>query len=60
MPDDNDNDLVSCGECNAEINEDDSFTTNNGEIVCSDCIRLCEYCESVGTTNDDWCSVDSE
>ena len=60
MPDDNDNDLVSCGECNAEINEDDSFTTNNGEIVCSDCIQVCQYCENIYTSNDDWYSVGNE
>ena len=60
MPDDNDDDLVSCGECNTEINEDDSFTTNNGEIVCSDCIQVCQYCESIYTSNDDWYSVGNE
>jgi hypothetical protein len=62
MPDDNDNDddLVSCGECNTEINEGDSFTTNNGEIVCSDCIQVCQYCESIYTSNDDWYSVGNE
>ena len=60
MPDDNDNDLVSCGECNAEINEDDSFTTNNGEIVCSDCIQVCQYCENIYTSNDDWYNVGNE
>jgi hypothetical protein len=61
MPDDNDDDdLVSCGECNTEINEGDSFTTNNGEIVCSDCIQVCQYCETIYTSNDDWYSVGNE
>jgi len=60
MPDDNDDDLVSCGECNTEINEGDSFTTNNGEIVCSDCIQVCQYCEIIYTSNDDWYSVGNE
>jgi formylmethanofuran dehydrogenase subunit E len=34
MPDDNDDELITCSECSNEMSQDDSFTTNNGEIVC--------------------------
>lgn len=60
MPENNDDELITCGECHAEISEDNSFTTNNGEIVCSDCMRVCEYCEELYTINDDWYSVGHE
>jgi len=61
MPDDNDDELISCDECSSEISRDDSFNTSDGAgWVCSDCVRLCEYCESVGTNNDDWYSVGHE
>jgi hypothetical protein len=58
MPDDNDdNELINCSECSNEISQDDSFTTNNSEIVCGDCIQYCEYCENIYTSNDNWYSV---
>jgi hypothetical protein len=61
MPDDNDDDeLINCSECSNEMSQDDSFTTNNGEIVCSDCIQSCEYCENIYTTNDDWYNVGNQ
>ena len=61
MPDDNDDELITCDECSGEISRDDSFNTSDGGgWVCSDCVRLCEYCESVGTSNDDWYSVGNE
>lgn len=60
MPDDNDDELINCDECSNEISQDDSFTTNNSEIVCGDCIQSCEYCENIYTTNDDWYSVGNQ
>jgi hypothetical protein len=60
MPDDNDEELISCDGCSNEMSQDDSFTTGGGEVVCSDCVRLCEYCESTGTTNDEWYNVDNQ
>ena len=56
MPE-NDDELINCNECSNEISQDDSFTTTNGDTVCSDCVRLCEYCEDTGTVNDDWYNV---
>jgi hypothetical protein len=60
MPDDNDEELISCSECSNEMSRDDSFTANNGEIVCSDCIQVCQYCENIYTSNDDWYNVGNE
>lgn len=61
MPNDNnDDELLNCSECSNEMSRDDSFATNNGEIVCSDCVQYCPYCEETYTTNDDWYSVGNE
>jgi hypothetical protein len=47
-----------CTNCNLDLDEDDKLTTDNGETVCTDCIRVCERCDSVGQERDDWCCVD--
>ena len=60
MPDDNDDELINCDGCSNEMSRDDSFTANNGEIVCSDCIQVCQYCENIYTSNDDWYNVGNE
>ena len=61
MPDNNDdNELINCDGCSNEMSRDDSFTANNGEIVCSDCIQVCEHCEEIYTINDDWFSVSNQ
>jgi hypothetical protein len=31
-------------------------TDNDGDWICSDCIRTCERCEWVGTHDSDWYS----
>jgi len=48
-----------CTNCDLELTEDDKLTTDNGETVCNDCIRICEKCEMVGHENDDWNYIDS-
>ena len=61
MPDNNDdNELINCDECSNEMSRDDSFTANNGEIVCESCIQVCQYCDTIYTSNDDWYSVGHE
>jgi hypothetical protein len=49
MPENNEEQLINCDECSNEMSQDDSFTNNGGEVVCSDCVRVCEYCESTYT-----------
>ena len=61
MPDNNDdNELINCDGCSNEMSRDDSFTANNGEIVCESCIQVCQYCDTIYTTNDDWYNVGNE
>jgi len=48
-----------CTLCDLELTEDDKLTTDAGETVCTDCIRMCERCETVGHENDDWNCVNS-
>ena len=60
MPDDNDDELINCDECSSEISRDDSFTANNGAIVCESCIQVCQYCDNIYTTSDDWYNVGNE
>jgi hypothetical protein len=48
-----------CTNCNLDLDEDDKLTTDNGETVCTDCVKICERCESVGQDHDDWCYVDN-
>ena len=48
-----------CITCDLELNEDDKLTTDNGETVCTDCVRICEKCELVGQENDDWNYIDN-
>ena len=61
MPDNNDdNELINCDGCSNEMSRDDSFTANNGEVVCESCIQVCQYCDTIYTTNDDWYNVGNE
>ena len=60
MPENNEEQLINCNECGNEISQDDSFTTNSGDVVCSDCSRVCEYCERLYTSSDDWYNVDDQ
>jgi transcription initiation factor TFIIIB Brf1 subunit/transcription initiation factor TFIIB len=60
MPENNEEQLINCNECGNEISQDDSFTTNSGDVVCSDCSRVCEYCERLYTSSDEWYNVDDQ
>ena len=60
MPENNEEQLINCNECGNEISQDNSFTTNSGDVVCSDCSRVCEYCERLYTSSDEWYNVDDQ
>ena len=47
-----------CVACSIEYEEDELHTDNDGDWICSDCIRTCERCEWVGSTQSDWYTVD--
>lgn len=49
---------VQCVVCDTDIADDDKYTTDARETVCSDCMRMCERCDAIGTESDDWHTVD--
>lgn len=57
MDTEKDVDEISCNNCGLMMSIDDSFTTDNGDITCSDCYRVCERCDAIGNTDDDWNEV---
>jgi hypothetical protein len=50
--------VLACISCNQEATGDD-YKTDNDDPVCSDCLRVCEYCDTVGTIDDSYFEVDS-
>jgi len=49
--------VLACISCNQEATSDD-YKTDNDDPVCSDCIRTCERCDTVGTIDDSYFEVD--
>lgn len=49
-----------CEMCSVELTGDDVYEQDNGQPVCSDCMRTCERCSSVGNENNDWNMVHGE
>ena len=50
---------LSCSVCSYETdNEDDLITTEYDSLVCGDCVTTCERCDTVGTINDVFHTVD--
>jgi hypothetical protein len=47
-----------CVVCDGQYEEDELSTDNDGDWICSDCIRTCERCEWVGSHQSDWYTVD--
>jgi len=47
-----------CVVCDGQYEEDDLSTNDDGDWICSDCIRTCERCERIGSHQDDWYVVD--
>jgi len=50
---------IQCTICGTDVVEGDELTTGSDEIVCQDCMRMCDRCETVGTIDDDWNTVDN-
>jgi hypothetical protein len=57
---DNVDDVVksSCSVCSYETEEDDLVTTEWNDIVCSDCVQVCQRCDTIGSVNDSFNMVD--
>ena len=52
---------VECVVCSTSTDPESAYVVSYGDdTVCSDCVRVCERCDDVGTENDDWCTVDSQ
>lgn len=50
--------LVKCFVCSEEHDENDLTNTSESELVCGDCVRICESCDRIYSTEDDFQSVD--
>jgi len=58
MEDIDDNELLTCNNCNSEVNADDSVISSSHERLCSDCCYICEHCDSIRNRDDGYNSVD--
>lgn len=50
--------IDTCSACSAEHSVDDLITTEYDSLVCSDCVQVCQRCDSVGDINDCFNEVD--
>jgi hypothetical protein len=50
----------NCSVCNTESNVDDLITTEYDSKVCNDCVQICNRCDSIGTVNDCFHTVDGD
>jgi hypothetical protein len=50
--------LIECAICKDEHPEDDIINTQNHDLVCTDCSRICESCDCIYSINDDFGDVD--
>lgn len=49
-----------CSVCDAETQTDDLIYTAYNDAICSDCIMTCERCDFIGSTNDDFHTVNGD
>ena len=47
-----------CSVCSVEDAIDNLCTTEYDSLVCNDCVQICQRCDSVGSTNDSFNTVD--
>ena len=47
-----------CSVCDTDTNIDDLITTDYDSMVCNECVMTCERCDSVGSVNDCFHTVD--
>jgi hypothetical protein len=52
--------LHSCSVCEYETDADNLITTDYDSLVCDDCAQICQRCDSVGTSNDVFHTVDDD
>lgn len=47
-----------CNYCCSNTDESSSVSASNGDRYCDDCARICEHCDFIGHTDDDFSAVD--
>ena len=52
--------VFSCSVCEYETDEDNLCTTEDGSLACDDCVQICNRCDTIGTTEDSFQTVDSD
>ena len=50
-------DVLTCVSCSRGVS-DETETASNGDILCHECVRICERCETIGSVDDDFRVVD--
>jgi hypothetical protein len=60
MSDVDDKVTSECSVCSTDINVDDVIHTEYDSIVCDDCVQICQRCDSIGSVNDDFHTVDDD
>jgi hypothetical protein len=58
--DDDGKSTVPCVVCNTSVDRDDILLTNYSDYVCSDCVSICDRCDSIETVNDNMHTVDGD
>lgn len=56
-----DDEMLTCSNCNCEVSVDDAVYDSHASdsAYCNDCFRVCERCDDIGSTDDNWHAVDS-
>ncbi len=62
MTDKVDDDVVPdrCSVCDTDTNIDDLITTEYDSMVCNDCVQICQRCDSIGSVDDCFMTVDDD
>lgn len=50
----------SCSVCAYETDVDNLITTSDGDVVCDECTQICYRCDTIGSSNDDFHTVDND
>jgi hypothetical protein len=60
MSDVNDKATSECAVCYTDIDVDDVIHTEYDSIVCNDCVQICQRCDSIGSVDDCFMTVDGD
>jgi hypothetical protein len=60
MSDVDDKATSECAVCSTDIDVDNVIHTEYDSIVCDDCVQICQRCDTIGTIDDCFMTVDDE